>query len=722
MKKHGLWVVVSLVLTGIIVGTLGTWSAPLGYGISGFWPAFVVQAAGGAWFGGWGVLAAMLFPIFTNALANVGLSGILGFIPANLAQGLIPAWAFRHFHADPAIPGRKGLIFYAIWGALIPAAAGGLIGSLAVILFGQAHWNEYLPIAVKWAVPDMVVSFLIGVPIMRELTPLWRNLGMLVKDWWNFEQAGSWAFSRHFQDMPIQLKLVLAMCGAGLGPLLILSLLELVRNGGNSVTESITPLFLTISLVALVLAVGFLSRETVRPLQELKEQVEALVQYRNGELTVERTDEIGQLGQAFVFLIEDWRRADASLKASEEKYRTLIENLNVGVFQSTLNGRFLHANSAVIHMAGYDNWDEFEKMPISSLYVDPADRERLVDELRTQGHVRNVEMRSIKKDGTLYWIALNAVLFKDSEEKPEFILGSVMDITERKQQESQILADQAELQRLLDESDQSRRTLLNILEDQKAAKDEIHKLNADLEKRVAERTAQLETANNELEAFSYSVSHDLRAPLRAIDGFSQILQDDYIGQLPQSGAEMFSKVRASVARMNQLIDDLLRFSRFGRQPLNIQNIQPLNFVHQALEILKNEQAGRQVEIVIGDLPCCQADPSLLMQVWVNLLSNALKYSRKCAIARIEVGCLAGENNEPVYYVRDNGTGFDMEYADKLFGVFQRLHTESEFEGTGVGLALVQRIIVRHGGRIWADAALGEGATFYFTMGSKCIEK
>ena len=435
MKIHGTWIVVILIFAGIILGTLGTWSVPLGHGISAFWPAFVVQVAGGVWFGGWGVLAAVLFPIFTNALANVGWSGILGFIPANLAQGLIPAWAYRRFHSDLVVSGHKGLIFYAIWGAFVPAAAGGLIGSVAVILFGQASWSEYPLLVVKWAIPNMVVSLLIGIPIMRELTPLWHDLGMLVKGWWVFEQAGNQTPPRHFRDMPIQLKLVLAMCCTGLVPLLLLSLLELGRNSGGSATGSMTPLFLVLSLVTLVLAVGLLSRETVRPLQELKEQVESLIQSRDGVLKVERMDEIGQLGRAFASLLEEQRQAEASLLASEEKYRTLVENLNIGIFQSLLDGTFLHANSAVIHLAGYESWDEFKHVPASQLYVDESDREQLITGLKAQGGVWNVEMRSVKKDGTTYWIAMSAVLLKDHEGKPASILGSVVDITERKRAE-----------------------------------------------------------------------------------------------------------------------------------------------------------------------------------------------------------------------------------------------------------------------------------------------
>lgn len=245
----------------------------------------------------------------------------------------------------------------------------------------------------------------------------------------------------------------------------------------------------------------------------------------------------------------------------------------------------------------------------------------------------------------------------------------------------------------------------------KLAEEEILHINAELEKRIEERTSELEATNKELEAFSYSVSHDLRAPLRAIDGFSRAVEEDYGAQLPEEGRHHLSTIRKGVRQMNSLIDDLLAFSRLSRVPMSQQDLDMEALVRQVLVELGAEDSG--AEIRIQDLGHGLADASLLKQVWINLLSNALKYSRKTTHPLVEIGLL--QTGHPTWYVRDNGTGFDMRYANKLFGVFQRLHRADEYEGTGVGLALVQRIIHRHGGRIWYEAAVNKGATFYFTL-------
>ena len=257
--------------------------------------------------------------------------------------------------------------------------------------------------------------------------------------------------------------------------------------------------------------------------------------------------------------------------------------------------------------------------------------------------------------------------------------------------------------------------------DRPDSRDGLRRANAELEAGAAGRAAELEAAvrdlqaaNRELEAFAYSVSHDLRSPLRAIDGYARILLEDDAPHLPPDAQARLRAVRDNAVRMGRLIDELLAFSRLGRQPVHKRAVDPAALVRQALAELEPDRAGRAVAVEVGDLPPCRADPGLLRQKWVNLLSNALKFTRKRDDARVEVGGRGGDGG-PTYWVRDNGAGFDMKYAGQLFGVFQRLHKATEFEGTGVGLATVQRVVHRHGGRVWAEAEKGRGATFYFTL-------
>jgi light-regulated signal transduction histidine kinase (bacteriophytochrome) len=234
---------------------------------------------------------------------------------------------------------------------------------------------------------------------------------------------------------------------------------------------------------------------------------------------------------------------------------------------------------------------------------------------------------------------------------------------------------------------------------------------AELEARVRERTAELEAANKELGSFSYSVSHDLRAPLRAVDGYARMIEEDYAGRLDDEARRLLGVVRSSAKRMGQLIDDLLAFSRLGRQQAVIERV---DMTRMAREVGDELRGARELPMDFSQLPPAKADPALMRQVWLNLIGNALKYSAKKADARVDIGGRE-DPGENVYWVRDNGAGFDMRYAEKLFGVFQRLHRADEFEGTGVGLAIVQRIIGRHGGRVWAEGKPGEGACFYFSL-------
>lgn len=227
--------------------------------------------------------------------------------------------------------------------------------------------------------------------------------------------------------------------------------------------------------------------------------------------------------------------------------------------------------------------------------------------------------------------------------------------------------------------------------------------------------AELEAANRELEAFSYSASHDLRAPLRAIDGFSKIVVEDYQSDLPPEAQRYLQVVRANAQQMGRLIDDLLALSRLSRQPVRRRTVELRHIVEEVFNGFAPDLEDRAVDLRIGSLPPCAADPNLLKQLYMNLLSNAVKFTRRTPVTQIEVGSFV-QAGEVVYFVKDNGVGFDMRYADKLFQVFQRLHRQEEYEGTGVGLAIVHRIVHRHGGRVWAEGEIDKGAAFYFTLG------
>ena len=296
-----------------------------------------------------------------------------------------------------------------------------------------------------------------------------------------------------------------------------------------------------------------------------------------------------------------------------------------------------------------------------------------IGELSNQNVVIDFTNRYRRKDGSYRWIEWR------SYPVGNLIYAAARDITERRQVE-----------------------------------EKIRKLNDELELRVQERTAQLETANKELESFSYSVSHDLRAPLRAIDGYSRILVEDHASELSNEAVNLLENVSDNTQKMGKLIDDLLAFSRISNYSVDMQVVSMDNLVNQILTDLQFDLQNRNVEIELEHLPDCRGDSALLKQVWINLLSNAIKFTRDEEMARIQIGS-EEMGGEQVYFVKDNGVGFDMRYADQIFGVFQRLQHNDRFEGTGVGLAIVQRIIHRHGGRIWVEAEPEVGASFYFTI-------
>jgi PAS domain S-box-containing protein len=377
--------------------------------------------------------------------------------------------------------------------------------------------------------------------------------------------------------------------------------------------------------------------------------------------------------------ITEIQHAEEALRKSELKFRATIVNLDEGYYSVTLDGKLLEHNQAFNRILGFDIHEDLKGVQLPDFWQDPDQRREYLKAFAASGAITNYQIDAKTRTGGKITILANAHLVKDENNRPQWIEGVFLDISERIRAEA-----------------------------------EIRRLNEELEQRVLQRTAQLETANKELEAFSYSVSHDLRAPLRAIDGFSRIVLEEYAPKLDDEGRRLLDVITANTRKMGQLIDDLLAFSRLSRQQMAFAAVDLAALADDVFSELKNTEKGRQIEFKIGAHPAAFGDRSMLRHVLLNLFSNALKFTRPRAKARIEFGAQTAIG-ETIYCVKDNGVGFDMKYAHKIFGVFQRLHGTNEFEGTGVGLAIVQRIVLRHGGRVWAKSAARGGATFYFTL-------
>lgn len=314
-------------------------------------------------------------------------------------------------------------------------------------------------------------------------------------------------------------------------------------------------------------------------------------------------------------------------------------------------------------------------------------------------------------DGSAGWFHLSIQPINEG------ILILSLDITTRVRQEKQLLATQSELKRLLTKAEKSRLSLLKIVNDQKLAQKEISQLNKTLEERVNHRTTQLMASNEELESFAYSISHDLRAPLRAIDGYSRILEQEYAKALDSEGLRLLGIVRSSTKNLDRLITDILSLSRVGRSELKKEVLDMNSMVKSVYQELTAPETQDKMKFTIHDLPEGYGDPTLVRQVWMNLISNAIQYSAPKDHPSIEV-CGKSEPEKWTYTIKDNGVGFNPEYKDKLFTLFQRLHKASEFEGTGVGLAIVHRIVTRHNGEVWGNGETNIGAEFSFTLPKK----
>ena len=377
--------------------------------------------------------------------------------------------------------------------------------------------------------------------------------------------------------------------------------------------------------------------------------------------------------------ITELKRSQEALLRSEERFAAYFRNNpDYSTVSRLSDGKFIDVNQAFETFTGWRREEVIGRTVMDiALYADPREREWLVRELNEHGVVRDIVFHFRLRSGEIR-LVLGAVVKIDLDGEPH-IVGVARDITEQHQ-----------------------------------AEEAIRNLNVELERRVGVRTAELEGALRELESFSYSVSHDLRSPLRAISGYAKIIEEDYGAQMDAEGNRLLNRIVRGAIRMSELIDDLLDFSRIGRTELRRVPIEMTGLAREVLGEISETGSGRNLQVRIADLPPVVADRSMLRQVWVNLLSNAIKYSRQRVPALIEVGG-AVEGAEAHFFVRDNGAGFDMQYAGKLFQVFQRLHRDPAFEGTGVGLANVARIVQRHGGRVWAEAEPDKGATFHFTL-------
>jgi PAS domain S-box len=457
----------------------------------------------------------------------------------------------------------------------------------------------------------------------------------------------------------------------------------------QAVASSVT-FYISLGAMLLILCafLAFLTiRSLTRPITRMVEDVDIIAAGDlDHPLSLPLGEDLVRLGESVSTMVSRLKTMIVELRESEENYRTLVQSANSIILRFDTSGNVTFINQYAQKFFGYTKEEILGKNLIGTIV--PATDSRGMD-LRAKIHdiilhsdrYEVSENENTKKDGSRIWISWTNQPLYDDEGNLTGMLSIGNDITRLKQIEN-----------------------------------EISDLNNELEQRVADRTRQLTEVNRNLESFTYSVSHDLRAPLRAISGYSSILLQELPG-IPEKDRRYLELMRTNAHDMGRLIDDLLSFSKLGQRSLQKTTIYPASLIREILQDLRSDPDTEKMEFIIGDLPPCHGDPVLFRQVFTNLLSNAIKFTCTCEHPEVEIGFIE-QDGRPVFFIRDNGIGFDMKYADKIFGVFQRLHDAGEYEGTGVGLAIVHRIIELHGGKIWVESTPGKGTTFFFTCGTE----
>jgi len=432
--------------------------------------------------------------------------------------------------------------------------------------------------------------------------------------------------------------------------------------------------------------------------------------------------------------LTDSKLAEEALQINQAKYQAIFESTGTATLIVEEDTTISMANHECFSLTGYSQAEL-----IGQRWTNYVETESLQNMIRNHNLRREnpslapkkYEVKLINKKGEVRHAILDIGLVRGTSQS----IVSILDITDRIMAEQALGERTKDLQKELEEKkiaekklkeshkqlESSKLATISLLEEvrlemkqRKKVEKEVKKLNAELEKRVIERTSQLEDANKELQAFAYSVSHDLRAPLRAISGFSEFIVEDYGPKLNVEGRRLLGLIRSNTQKMDQLITDILSFSRVTRGEHKVSKVDMTKMALSMLNELVSPETQEKISLIVEALPGALADSTFIKLVWINLISNAIKFSSGKKKPEIKIGGYT-EDEFNIYYVKDNGVGFNPQYTHKLFGVFQRLHQADEFEGTGVGLAIVQRIIHRHGGKVWAEGKEGKGATFYFSL-------